>query len=379
MELNKNIVEVPYSLIRELTEKAQKKENSIMLTIGEPDLPTPKELIDYACEYAKTHSLPYTQSGGSEHIRDLVAKHYNKYYSSNINANNITMHIGSMEGISSIFRTILNIDDEVIVPTPFFSPYEQSIKLSYGKTVFLDTREYNLVLKPEAIDKVITNKTKAIIFSNPGNPSGYMLKKDEIDALVEYFEKKDIFIIVDEIYSAISFYPFTSFASYSSIKDKVIILNGFSKSHSMTGWRIGYSISPEYVRKCLVNASFNNVGSMVSLSCAIAEYALEKFPVIEEFREIYKERAFLMSRELTNLGFDVIEPRGAFYLFVGYSKFSNEPSLDFSMKLLDETGVAVVPGIAFGCENYFRIALTKELEILKEAAKKIKDFILKNN
>ncbi|MBW5379623.1 pyridoxal phosphate-dependent aminotransferase, partial [Brachyspira hampsonii] len=357
MELNKNILQVPYSLIRELTEKAQKKENSIMLTIGEPDLQPPKEFIDYACEFAKTHRLGYTHSGGSEHLRGLVANHYNKYYGSDIKADNVTMHIGSMEGISSIFRTILNIDDEVIIPTPFFSPYEQAVKLSYGKCVFLDTRADHLVIKPEAIDKVITNKTKAILFSNPGNPSGYMLKKEEMDELVKYFEKKDIFIIADEIYSAISFYPFTSFASYPSIKDKVIVLNGFSKSHSMTGWRIGYSISPEYVRKCLVNASFNNVGSMVTVSCALAEFALEKYPVIESFRDIYKERAFFLAKELTDMGFDVIEPRGAFYLFVGYEKFSKEPSLDFAIRLLDETGVAVVPGIAFGSENYFRIAL----------------------
>ena len=377
MELNKNIVQVPYSLIRELTEKAQKKENAIMLTIGEPDLLPPKELIEYGCEYAKTHTLGYTHSGGSEHIRTLVANHYNKYYNSDIKADNVTMHIGSMEGISSVFRTILNIDDEVIIPTPFFSPYEQAVKLSYGKCVFLDTRPDHLVLKPEAIDKVVTNKTKAILFSNPGNPSGYMLKKEEMDELVKYFEKKDIFIIADEIYSAISFYPFTSFASYPSIKDKVIVLNGFSKSHSMTGWRIGYSITPEDVRKCLVNASFNNVGSMVSLSCAIAEYALEKYPVIESFRDIYKERAFFLAKELTDLGFDVIEPRGAFYLFVGYEKFSKEPSLDFAMRLLDETGVAVVPGIAFGSENYFRIALTQDIPLLKEAAKKIRQFVHK--
>ena len=377
MELNKNIVTVPYSIIREFTEKAQKKGNAIMLTIGEPDLQPPKEFIDYAYEYAKTHALGYTQAGGSNELRELVAKHYNKYYGSDVNANNILMHIGSMEGISSIFRTILNIDDEVILPTPYFSPYEWAIKLAYGKIVYLDTSEDKFVLKPETIEKAVTNKTKVILFSNPGNPSGYMLKKEEMDELVKYFEKKDIFIIADEIYSAISFYPFTSFTSYPSIKDKVIVLNGFSKSHSMTGWRIGYSISPEYVRKCLVNASFNNVGSTVALSSAIAEYALEKYPVIESFRDVYKERALFMAKELSDLGFDVIEPRGAFYLFVGYEKFSKEPSLDFAMRLLDETGVAVVPGIAFGCENYFRIALTQDIPLLKEAAGKIREFVHK--
>ena len=116
---------------------------------------------------------------------------------------------------------------------------------------------------------------------------------------------------------------------------------------------------------------------MVTLSCAIAEYALEKYPVIESFRDIYKERAFFLAKELTDLGFDVIEPRGAFYLFVGYEKFSKEPSLDFAMRLLDETGVAVVPGIAFGSENYFRIALTQDIPLLKEAAKKIRQFVHK--
>ena len=199
-----------------------------------------------------------------------------------------------------------------------------------------------------------------------------MLKKEEVDELAEYFSKKNIFVMVDEIYSAISFYPFVSFSSYDSIKDKVIILNGFSKSHSMTGWRIGYSIAPAEIRKYILNASFNNVGSMVSLSCAIAEYALEKFPVITEFRDIYRERALTMSKDLADLGFEIIEPRGAFYLFVGYGKFSKKSSLDFSLELLEKTGVAVVPGEAFAEDGYFRIALTQDMPLLKEAVKRIK-------
>lgn len=373
--LNRNILSVPYSLIREITEKSEVMKDSIMLTIGEPDLSPPKEFIEYACEYAKTHRLTYTHAGGGEKIRTLVAEYYNKYYGAKTNPNCITMHIGSMEGLSSVLRTILNPDDEVILPTPFFSPYEQIVKISHGKAVYLDTRSDNFVIKPEAVEKVITNKTKAILFSNPGNPSGYMLKKEEVDALAEYFAKKDIFVMVDEIYSAISFYPFTSFASYDSIKDKVIVFNGFSKSHSMTGWRIGYSIAPIEIRKHILNASFNNVGSMVSLSCAIAEYALEKYPIIPEFRDTYKERAFVMSKDLTDLGFDIIEPRGAFYLFVGYDKFSKKSSLDFSLELLEKTGVAVVPGEAFAEDGYFRIALTQDMPLLKEAVKRIKNFI----
>ena len=373
--LNKNIISAPYSLIRDLTERAEKTKGSITLTIGEPDLQSPKELIEYACEYAKTHRLPYTNAGGGEKLRTLVAEHYNKYYGAKTNANCVTMHIGSMEGLSSILKTMLNPDDEVILPVPFFSPYEQIVKIAHGKAVYLDTKKNNFVLKPKAIEKVITNKTKAILFSNPSNPSGYMLKKEEVDELAEYFVKKNIFIIVDEIYSAISFYPFVSFASYESIKDKVIILNGFSKSHSMTGWRIGYSIAPEEIRKYILNASFNSVGSMVSLSCAIAEYALEKFPVITEFRDVYKERALTIYKDLADLGFEIIEPRGAFYLFVGFGRFSKKSSLDFALELLDKTGVAVVPGEAFAEDGYFRIALTQDMPLLKEAVKRIKGFI----
>ena len=158
--LNKNIVSVPYSLIRDLTEKAEKIKDSITLTIGEPDLQPPKELIEFGCEYAKTHKLTYTHAGGGEKIRTLVAEHYNKYYGAKTNANCVTMHIGSMEGLSSILKTILNPDDEVILPTPFFSPYEQIVKIAHGRAVYLDTREDNFVIKPEAIEKVLTNKTK---------------------------------------------------------------------------------------------------------------------------------------------------------------------------------------------------------------------------
>lgn len=376
-KINKNIVSIPYSLIREITEKAQQKKDCIILTIGEPDLDTPKDIIEYGCEYIRNNKLRYTQAGGSIKLRQLIAQHYNKYYNANINENCVNLHIGAIEAIASVLRTLLNVDDEVILPTPFFSPYEQAVKIAHGKPVYIDTEKDNFVLKPNSIEKVITNKTKAILFSNPNNPTGYMLKKEEIDELIEYFRKKDIFIIVDEIYSALSFYPFTSFASYNEIQDKTIIINGFSKSHSMTAWRIGYSIANIELRKYILNTSFNNVGSMVNASCAMAEYALENYPILEKNRNVYKERALTTYNEFKKYGFDVVEPRGAFYLFVRYNNFCNLSSKDFTIKLLEDKNVAVVAGEAFRCDGFFRMSLINDIDSLKEATNRIKDFLLK--
>ncbi|MGL6167887.1 MAG: pyridoxal phosphate-dependent aminotransferase [Fusobacteriaceae bacterium] len=377
MELNSVVMNLKYSVIREINELAKEYEGVIQLTIGEPDVQSPKALVAEVLEYGKSARLTYPPTGGGIEIREKVAHYYNKTYGSDCSESNIIMNIGSSEALSSALRTILNPGDEVIVPAPYYPGYIPMIKMAYGVPVVVDTTKSNFILTPEILESYIGEKTKAILLSNPCNPTGKVMSKNEIERLADYLEDKNIFLISDEIYSALSFGDFFSFGACKNIKDKLIIVNGFSKSHSLTGWRIGYTIVPEKIRKFFLNATLYNVSSPMALSLQAAKIALDKFACRKEISEIYRERAYYLRDRLNSLGFQVVEPKGAFYLFVGYSQISEKNSLDFCLELLKETRVAVVPGIAFGSERYFRIALTQELHILKEVVDRLETFLKK--
>lgn len=378
MELNSIVKNLKYSVIREINDLAKEHEGVIQLTIGEPDIQSPKALVDEVLEYGKSAHLNYPPTGGGVEVREKVAQYYNETYGSDYRESNIIMNIGSSEALSSVLRTILNPGDEVIIPAPYYPGYIPMIEMAYGVPVVVDTAENNFVLTPEILESYVGEKTKAILLSNPSNPAGTVMSREEVERLADYLQDKNIFLISDEIYSALSFEDFFSFGACKNIREKLIIVNGFSKSHSLTGWRIGYTIAPEKIRKFFLNATLYNVSAPMALSLHAAKIALEKFPCRKDVSEIYRERAYYLRDRLNSLGFQVVDPKGAFYLFVGYSKISEKNSLDFCLELLRETGVAVVPGIAFGSEKYFRIALTQELPILREVVERLEKFLKKN-
>lgn len=374
MKFNSAVENLQYSLIRVLKNEATKYPNSIDLTIGEPDIGTPKGLIEEAMEYGKNHQLKYAPSGGGEKIGALVAEYYNKNYKGEYSEKNVIMNIGASEALSSALRTVLNPDDEVLLTVPFYPGYPPMINLCYGKPVLIDISKNNFTLTKELLEKYATSKTKALLLSNPCNPTGKVLSYEEMEEITKFIEEREIFLISDEIYSSLSFYEFHSFAEFKNIKDKLIIINGFSKSHSMTGWRLGYTICPEQYRKFFLNTSFYTVSSPVTLSLKGGEIALTKFENRKELSEEYRKRAEFMSSELKKLGFDLITPQGAFYIFANYSKISTLNSLDFALDLLRKTQVAVVPGISFGVENYIRIALTVDISLLELAIERMKKY-----
>lgn len=375
MEVNQNISKIEYSLIRVLNEEAKKYDNSINLTIGEPDLTTEKGIVEDACQYAMTHKLSYPPTGGGIELREKIADYYNKKYGCSYVADNIVMNIGASEAISSCFKTLLNVDDEVIIFKPYYPGYLPMITMTYAKPVFVDISETDFKITPELLEKYVTDKTKVILICNPSNPSGNVMTKEEIERIVDYVADKDIFILADEIYSELSFVEFTSFSSFPKIKDKLIIVNGFSKSHSMTGWRVGYTIFPLEYRRLFINATLFTLGSPVAVSLAAAESAITKYSDRSHVRKIYQERAEFMYEKLIKLGFDVVKPKGAFYLFVDYRKISNLNSLDFTMEVLKEVQVALVPGRAFGIEGYFRISLVSDIPNLEKAADRLKKYV----
>lgn len=375
MRLNSEVENLQYSLIRVLKDEAAKYPNAIDLTIGEPDITTPKGLVEEAMEYGKTHQLKYALSGGGGVIGKLIANHYNKVYGGDYTEENILTNIGASEALSSALRTILNPEDEVLMTAPYYPGYPPMIKLCYAKPIFIDVSQNDFKLSKELLEKYVTPKTKAILLSNPCNPTGNVMSYQEMKEIAEFIESREIFLISDEIYSALSFYEYHSFAEFKNIKDKTIIVNGFSKSHSMTGWRIGYTICPKEYRRYFLNTSFYTVSSSMSLSLKGAEIALTKYEDRKELSEEYRKRGEYFSRELEKLGFEVVKPKGAFYIFANYSKLSNLNSLDFSLDLLRKTEVAAVPGISFGIEGYVRFALTVNIEILQQAIERLKKYI----
>lgn len=375
MEVNKVVNNLQYSLIRALKEEAVNYSDVIDLTVGEPDLETPKEIVLEAFEKAKKIKLGYPPTGGGEKIRSLIAKHYNKKYNTNYEADNIIVNVGASEAISSCFRTILNPEDEVIVISPFYAGYPPMIELCYAKPVYIDISKHNFILTPEILEKYITDKTKAILFCNPCNPTGNVMEYEEMKSLANFLAGKNLFIISDEIYSELAFEEFYSFGSFENIRNQLIIINGFSKSHSMTGWRIGYTIFPIKYRKNFLNTTLYTLSSPMAVSILAGEVALEKFDDRTEFKDIYKKRALYLYKELKKLGLEPVKPKGAFYIFVNYSNISKLNSYDFAIDLLKKSKVALVPGVAFGVENYFRISSIYDLPILEEVVNRLKKYI----
>lgn len=377
MEINREVLKLEYSLIRALNEESRKYSNAIDLTIGEPDIPSPKELITEALKYGAEHQLRYPPTGGGEKIRTLVADYYNRKHGSSYVMDNVIINVGASEALSSCLRTILNSGDEVIIPAPFYPGYPSMVNLCYAKSIFMDTTKTDFKITSKLLEENYSDKTKAILLSNPCNPTGNVLTLEEMEIIADFVEKRDIFLIADEIYSELSFYNFYSFSSFEKIKDKVIIINGFSKSHSMTGWRIGYTIFPLEYRRYFLNTTLYTLSSPMALSIAAAEIALEKFEDRKELMNIYKKRAVYMKDALTELGFKVVEPKGAFYIFADYSKISKLNSFDFAMDMLKKVQTAVVPGISFGTEKCFRISLTVDIFKLKEAVERIEEYVEK--
>ena len=303
----------------------------------------------------------------------------NEQFLGNYNAQNVLVTVGSTEGLASVLKTILAKDDEVIIPTPAYVGYEPLITISEAKTKFVDLEENNFVLTKEILEKNITDKTKLIILTYPNNPSGITLEEEEMVKIVKFLKDKNIYLISDEIYAAITFEKFTSFAKFSDeLKEQLIIINGFSKSHSMTGYRIGYIITNPDLQLQVKKVSQYNVTSTSTLSQYGAIAALDKCSDTAKISEIYKKRVEYFVNRLEKLGFECLKPKGAFYVFATYKnieKFKNVKSFDFVLDLLEKTELAIVPGITFQVEGYVRFSIVHDIPVLEEAVKRLEEYI----
>ncbi|MGR3765950.1 aminotransferase class I/II-fold pyridoxal phosphate-dependent enzyme [Rossellomorea sp. NS-SX7] len=365
--------------IRQFSNQLVLYPNAINLTIGQPDFPTPEAVKEAGIRAIASNQTIYSHNAGLLELREAVRDFFAVSYGLDYNPETeIIVTTGASEALDSVFRTILEEGDEVILPAPLYSGYEPIITMCGAKPVYLDTSLTGFKPSPEKLEALITEKTKAILFNYPSNPTGVALNKEEMDELVSLIAKYDLFIVSDEIYSENTLEgEHHTFASYAQLKERLFLIHGLSKSHSMTGWRIGFVLGPASIMEHVVKVHlYNGVCASVPGQYAAIEALTNNRHVPAQMNIAYRDRRDYVYRRLTLMGFDVVMPKGAFYIFPSIKQFGM-PSMEFATRLLREAGVAVVPGSSFTefGEGYIRISFAYSMELIKEAMNRLEGWL----
>ncbi len=364
----------------------------INLSFGEPDFFTPEDVKAAAKKAIDENFSYYTPVSGYPDLRKAIVKKLKDENGLDYEVDDIVVSTGAKQSLANVVMCLVNPGDEVIVPTPYWVSYSEMIKLAEGESVFINAIvENNFKITPEELEAAITPKTKLFMFSSPCNPTGSVYTRDELAGLVSVFEKHpDIFIISDEIYEHINFGEgHTSIASFDSVKDRVIIINGFSKAYAMTGWRVGYSVSTREIAKACdkLQGQITSGTSSISQRAALAAYNAG-LDSVEDMRKEFKKRRDLVYGLLKEIpGVNVNLPEGAFYFFPevksyfgkSYNGQTIETAEDLSLYLLNEAHVSTVTGEAFGNADCIRISYAAAEDQLIKAVKQIEAALAKLN
>ncbi|CCU79336.1 Aspartate aminotransferase [Halanaerobium saccharolyticum subsp. saccharolyticum DSM 6643] len=368
-----------------------KGENVISFGAGEPDFPTPEFIKKAAVEAMDKGYTGYTSVSGLPKLKKAAVKHFASNYSYKYSTNEVIVCNGGKQVLYNALSAISNPEDEILIPKPYWVSYTEIVKLAGAKPVLIETKTENkFKLSAAELKNSITANTKAIIINSPSNPDGHFYSKSEIRDLIEVIIDKDIFIISDEIYDKL-LYDGQEFSSmielFPELKERILIVNGMSKTYSMTGWRVGFGFgSKKWIDRMakIQSHSTSNVNTIAQYASAKALENKELEEVINERREIYQARRDLTAELLSDIkGLEAIKPAGAFYFFINISELISKKingqeikgSLTFSDLLLEENKVAVVPGIAFGMDNYIRISFALSEDKIREGISRIADFV----
>ncbi|UAT29229.1 pyridoxal phosphate-dependent aminotransferase [Bacillus badius] len=357
----------------------------IGLGAGEPDFNTPDHIIEAAYESLKKGQTKYTPSGGLPELKDAIIGKFEKDQGISYKRSEIIVTTGAKHALYTLFQVILDEGDEVIIPTPYWVSYPEQVKLADGTPVYIEGKEENnFKITPEQLHAAITPKTKAVIINSPSNPTGMLYSKGELEALGEVALKHNIWIISDEIYEKLIYgtNKHVSIAELSpALKEQTIIINGVSKSHSMTGWRIGYAAGNEQVIKAMTDLASHSTSNPTAVSQygSIAAYEGTQEPV-EEMRKAFEERLNIVHSKLNEIpGVSCLKPQGAFYLFPNVKEAALLTGFNdvdgFVKALLEEANVAVIPGSGFGAPDNIRLSYATSLELLEAAVARIADFV----
>jgi aspartate aminotransferase len=368
-------------------ELAAKGINVISLSVGEPDFNTPQHVKDAAKKALDENYTRYSPVPGYPELRQAIVNKLKKENNLDYDISQIVVSTGAKQSLSNVILTLINPGDEVIIPTPYWVSYSEMVTLAEGKSVFIDTDiESDFKITPEQLEAAITPKSKLFMFSSPNNPTGTVYNREELAALAKVFEKHpNIFILSDEIYEHINFVDqHESIAQFPSIKDRVIIVNGFSKAFAMTGWRLGYIAA----NKEIAAANDKLQGQTTSGTCSIAQRAgivayEQGLETVNEMKKAFARRRELVYGLLKDIpGVKTNLPEGAFYFFPEISSFFGKKdangniiknSSDLALYLLNVGHVATVGGDSFGNDNYIRLSYAASDESLVEAIRRIKE------
>lgn len=379
--LSDKITTIKPSGIRKFFDLVSEMKDAISLGVGEPDFDTPWRIREegiYTLEKGKTY---YTSNSGLMDLRIEISRYLERRFGLNYDAEKeIIVTVGGSEGIDLAFRAMLNPGDEVIIPEPCYVSYVPCVTLADGVPVTVNLKEENdFKLTMEQLLSAITPRTKILVLAFPNNPTGAVMTKEELEEIAEVVKEKDIFVVSDEIYAELSYgnTRHCSIASIDGMKERTIVINGFSKAHAMTGWRLGYACGPEVIIKQMLKIhQFAIMCAPTNSQYAAVEALRECDDAVEEMRNEYDRRRRFMLSKLRGMGLKVFEPYGAFYIFPNIAEFGLT-SDEFATRFLTEEKVAVVPGTAFGdCgEGFLRMSYASSLSNLKTAMERLEKFI----
>ena len=378
---NDNLDKVKPSPIHSFDEKVSDIPNILKLTIGEPDFSVPQHIKEAALAAISADDSHYSVSAGKKTLRQAASDFLNDRYGLDFDpAEEIITTVGATEGLYTLLAAILNPDDKILIPTPAYPVYAEMTRINGGHPVFIDVSEDKFVLTPDHLREIIATEDhiKAIIITNPSNPTGVTYTAEQLKALADVVRETDILIISDEIYSELSYdAPHVSMASI--LPEQTIVVNGVSKSHAMTGYRIGILAGPAALMK-----KINMVHGFVIMtpSNPAMAAATEAFKSAESkddtlwMKEQYKKRRDYLVEKMTKLGFEMATPSGAFYMFAKIPVDLNQNDVEFAYDLVDRQQLAVVPGSGFGPggAGYVRISYAASLDMLETAMNRLESY-----
>ena len=391
MELSKLARELKPSATLAITAKAKEMKSQgidvIGFGAGEPDFDTPENIKEFAKRSIDNGFTKYTAASGIDELKNAIISRIKEDYNVEYEKKEIFVGSGAKHVLYNLFQVLLDLNDEVIIPAPYWVSYPEQVRIAGGKPVILKTEQSNgFKVKPSEIQNVITDKTKILVLNYPSNPTGVTFTKEELVEIANLAEKNDLIIISDEIYDK-TLYSETKHTSFvqinDSIKDRTILVNGVSKTYSMTGWRIGYAAGNKKVLAAMNNLAGQSTSNPTSIAqkASVEAFSGPQDKVNEMVVEFKKRRDFIC-KELNNInGISCLVPDGAFYVFPDISyyfgkEYKNgkiENSVDFADFLLNEAKVAVVPGIEFGSDKNIRISYATSMHDIKEGVKRIKE------
>lgn len=379
---NKQLDKIQVSLIRQFDQAISEIPGVLRLTLGEPDFTTPDHVKEVAKRAIDQDQSYYTGMSGLLTLRQAASDFVKEKYQLDYNPENeILVTIGATEALSATLTAILEEGDKVLLPAPAYPGYEPIVNLVGAEIVEIDTTENGFVLTPEMLEKAILeqgDKLKAVILNYPANPTGITYSREQLEALAAVLRKYEVFVVCDEVYSELTYTGENHVSLGTMLRDQAIIINGLSKSHAMTGWRLGFIFAPANFTAQLIKSHQYLVTAANTMAQHAAVEALTAGKNdAEPMKKEYIQRRGYIIEKMTDLGFEIIKPDGAFYIFAKIPVGYNQDSFAFLKDFAQKKAVAFIPGAAFGQygEGYVRLSYAASMETIREAMKRLEEYM----